>query len=73
MTDEREFRIRPGRPRSSSTQRAKPFIAQALAAARKAGGNISRSGRISPGNRSRFGRGRTASIQANRLIVRRNL
>jgi len=72
MTDEREFRIRPGRPRSSSTQRAKPFIAQALAAARKAGGNISRSGRISPGNRSRFGRGRTASIQANRLLTGRS-
>ncbi|WP_118137583.1 VirD2 family relaxase/mobilization nuclease [Oceanicella sp. SM1341] len=72
MSDEREFRIRPGRPRSSSTQRAKPFVAQALAAARKAGGNISRSGRISPGNRSRFGRGRTASIQANRLITGRS-
>ncbi|KAA5606379.1 DUF3363 domain-containing protein [Roseospira marina] len=72
MTDEREFRIRPGRPRSSSTQRAKPFIAQALAAARKAGGNVSRSGRISPGNRSRFGRGRTASIQANRLLTGRS-
>ncbi|WP_372085024.1 relaxase/mobilization nuclease domain-containing protein [Tistrella mobilis] len=72
MTDEREFRIRPGRPRSSSTQRAKPFIAQALAATRKAGGNISRSGRISPGNRSRFGRGRTASIQANRLLTGRS-
>lgn len=72
MSDEREFRIRPGRPRSSSTQRAKPFVAQALAAARKAGGNISRSGRISPGNRSRFGRGRTASIQANRLLTGRS-
>lgn len=72
MTDEREFRIRPGRIRSSGSQRVRPFIAQALAATRKAGGTVSRSGRISPGNRSRFGRGRTASIQANRLITGRS-
>ena len=72
MADEREFRVRPGRIRSSGAQSTKPFIAQALAAARKAGGNISRSGRISPGNRSHFGRGRTASIQANRLLTGRS-
>lgn len=72
MTDEREFRIRPGRVRSSGSQRVRPFVAQALAAARKAGGTVSRSGRISPGNRSRFGRGRTASIQANRLLTGRS-
>ncbi|MFG1433330.1 DUF3363 domain-containing protein [Xanthobacter sp. V2C-8] len=72
MTDEREFRIRPGRIRSSGAQRVRPFVAQALAAARKAGGTVSRSGRISPGNRSRFGRGRTASIQANRLLTGRS-
>jgi type IV secretory pathway VirD2 relaxase len=72
MADEREFSVRPGRIRSSGAQRTKPFIAQALAAARKAGGNISRSGRISPGNRSQFGRGRTASIQANRLLTGRS-
>jgi len=72
MADEREFRIRPGRVRSSGAQRVRPFIAQALAAARKAGGTVSRSGRISPGNRSRFGRGRTASVQANRLLTSRS-
>lgn len=72
MSDEREFRIRPGRVRSSGAQRVRPFVAQALAAARKAGGTVSRSGRISPGNRSRFGRGRTASIQANRLLTGRS-
>ncbi|MAS14764.1 MAG: type VI secretion protein [Nitratireductor sp.] len=72
MSDEREFRVRPGRIRSSGAQRAKPFIAQALAAAKKAGGGVSRSGRIVPGNRSRFGRGQRASIQANRLITSRS-
>lgn len=72
MSDDREFRIRPGRVCSSGAQRVRPFVAQALAAARKAGGTVSRSGRISPGNRSRFGRGRTASIQANRLLTGRS-
>lgn len=72
MPDEREFRIRPGRIRSSGLQRAKPFIAQALAAAKKAGGGVSRSGRIVPGNRSRFGHGQRASIEANRFITSRS-
>ncbi len=72
MSDEREFRVRPGRIRSSGAQRAKPFIAQALAAAKKAGGGVSRSGRIVPGNRSRFGHGQRESIQANRLITSRS-
>ncbi len=72
MADEREFRIRRGRVRSSGSQRAKPFIAQALAAAKKAGGGVSRSGRIVAGNRSRFGQGQRASIQANRLITARS-
>ncbi len=72
MADEREFRVRPGRIRSSGAQRARPFIAQALAAAKKAGGGVSRSGRIVPGNRSRFGHGQRASIQANRLITSRS-
>ena len=72
MADEREFRIRPGRIRSTRAQQARPFIAQALAAAQKAGGRVSRSGRITPGNRSRFGRGQRASIQANRLLTGRS-
>ncbi|MGX8009061.1 relaxase/mobilization nuclease domain-containing protein [Mesorhizobium sp. ORM8.1] len=72
MADEREFRIRPGRMRSNRAQAARPFISQALAAARKAGGSISRSGQISPGNRSRFGRGRIANVQANRLLTGRS-
>lgn len=72
MNDERDFRVRPGRIRSSKAQRARPFIAQALASAQKAGGSVSRQGRIGPGNRSRFGRGQRASVQANRLLTARS-
>ncbi len=72
MSGEDDFRIRPGRIRSSSAQRARPFIAQALAAAQRAGARVSRSGRISSGNRSTFGRGRTASVRANRLLTGRS-
>ncbi|GIK82946.1 MAG: type VI secretion protein [Alphaproteobacteria bacterium] len=72
MSGEDDFRIRPGRIRSSGSQRARPFIAQALAAAQKAGGRVSRSGKITSGNRSRFGRGVRASVQANRLLTDRS-
>ncbi|MFA6031405.1 MAG: DUF3363 domain-containing protein [Myxococcota bacterium] len=72
MTGDDELRIRPGRIRSPGAQRARPFIAQALAAAQKAGARISRSGRISSGNRSTFGRGRSASVRANRLLTSRS-
>jgi type IV secretory pathway VirD2 relaxase len=72
MSGEDEFRIRPGRIRSTSAQRARPFIAQALAAAQRAGGSVSRKGAIGPGHRSRFGRGQRASVQANRFISARS-
>ena len=36
MSGEDDFRIRPGRIRSSGAQRTRPFISQALAAAQKA-------------------------------------
>lgn len=42
MSGKDEFRI-PGRIRSSGAQRARPFIAQAPAAAEKAGGRVLRS------------------------------
>ena len=71
MADDHEFRVRPGRIRSNRAQSARPFIAQALAAAKKAGGGVSRPGRVVAANRSRFGRGQRASIQANRLITAR--
>ena len=72
MSADDNLRIRPGRIRSSGAQRARPFIAQALAAAQKAGARISRTGRISSGNRSTFGRGRLASVRANRLLTGRS-
>jgi type IV secretory pathway VirD2 relaxase len=72
MSSEDEFRIRPGRIRSTRVQRARPFIAQALAAAQRAGGSVSRQGTIGPGHRSRFGQGQRASVQANRLITSRS-
>jgi type IV secretory pathway VirD2 relaxase len=72
MSGEDDFRIRPGRIRSTRAQSARPFIAQALAAAQKAGGSVSRKGRIGPGNRSRFGRGQRAAVQANRLLTARS-
>jgi len=72
MSAEDDFRIRPGRIRSTRAQQARPFIAQALAAAQKAGGAVSWQGRIGPGNRSRFGRGQRAAVQANRLLTARS-
>ncbi|KHJ55169.1 type VI secretion protein [Aureimonas altamirensis] len=72
MSGEDDFRIRPGRIRSTRAQQARPFIAQALAAAQRAGGRVSRSGQISKGNRSRFGRGQRATVQANRLLSGRS-
>ncbi len=72
MDDDSEIRVRPGRIRSTRAQQARPFISQALAAAQKAGGRVSRSGKITTGNRSRFGRGQRASIQANRLLTGRS-
>jgi type IV secretory pathway VirD2 relaxase len=66
-----DFRVRPGRIRSSKMQRAKPFVAQALAAARKAGGRVTRTGKITSGRGPHFARGRVASIRANRLITSR--
>ncbi|MBN9317673.1 MAG: DUF3363 domain-containing protein [Devosia sp.] len=72
MADDSEIRVRPGRIRSTRAQQARPFISQALAAAQKAGGRVSCSGKITTGNRSRFGRGQRASIQANRLLTGRS-
>ncbi|QPF90828.1 relaxase/mobilization nuclease domain-containing protein [Bradyrhizobium commune] len=72
MAEENDFQARPGRIRSSRSQRAKPFIAQALAAAQRAGGGISRQGRLGSASRSTFGRGRVASVRANRLLTGRS-
>jgi type IV secretory pathway VirD2 relaxase len=72
MARDNDFQVRPGRIRSSRAQRTKPFIAQALAAAQKAGGRIARDGSIGGRRGSRFGRGRVAAVQANRLLTSRS-
>lgn len=72
MNRDDSFRVRPGRIRSHASQRARPFVFQALAAAQRAGGHISRKGRITSPSASTFGRGRSASIRANRLITGRS-
>ena len=72
MAEESDFQPRPGRIRSSRSQRAKPFIAQALAAAQRAGGGVSQQGMLKSGSRSTFGRGRVASVRANHLLTGRS-
>jgi len=71
MAEEHDFRPRLGRVRSSRNQRVKPFIAQALAAAQRAGGSVPRRGTLKGPARSTFGRGRVACVQANRLLTGR--
>lgn len=67
-----DFRIRPGRIRSRGGQRALPIIVQALAAAQRAGGHVSRRGRIVAPGRSTFGRGRVASLRATHRLGHRS-
>ena len=64
MTDDSDFRVRPGRIRTRGGQRARPAIAQALAAAQRAGGLGAGRARSSGVGFSTFGRGRAASIRA---------
>jgi hypothetical protein len=68
MTGNEDFRIRPGRIRSTRGPRTKPFLTQALQAAQKAGG-LSRGSSGRGG--SRFGRGRAASVAASRMLQAR--
>lgn len=65
MTGDDDFRVRPGRIRSTPQPKAKSFLQQALRAAQKAGGpRPARSGR-----RSTWGRGRSASMGASRALL----
>lgn len=64
MTGNDDFRIRPGRIRSTRSPRSKSFLAQALKATQKAGG-FSRGGSR---RGSTFGRGRAASLAASRFL-----
>lgn len=63
MSREDEFSIRPGRIRQGRSARTKPFVAQALKAANRAGG-VKRSDQARSGFNSSFGRGRSASLRA---------
>ncbi|WP_449045232.1 hypothetical protein [Paracoccus versutus] len=75
--DDREFRIRPGRPRSTPAPRSGSFVNQVLRAARKAGpvrkaapaGGSSSSGRPVRTGHSTFGRSRLFSPQ-RRVVVK---
>jgi len=67
MSGNDDFRVRPGRIRSTRGPRTKPFLAQALQAAQKAGGLSRGSG----SRGSRFGRGRAASLSASRMLQAR--
>ena len=70
MTRDDDLRVRIGRIRDTgSARRVKPFIAQALATAEKAGGLHRRSGRSA--RSAAFGRGRAASFAATRLVTNR--
>jgi len=66
MTRDDDLHIRLGRIRSRGS-RSRPFIAQALAAAEKAGGLTHPARRARAG---KFGRGRAASLSASRLTDR---
>jgi len=68
MSGNDDFRVRPGKIRSTRGPRTKPFLTQALQAAQKAGG-LSRGTNRSGG--SKFGRGRAASLAASRLLQAR--
>jgi type IV secretory pathway VirD2 relaxase len=67
MSGNDDFRVRPGKIRSTRGPQTKSFLAQALQAAQKAGGLSRGSGSSS----SRFGRGRAASLAASRMLQAR--
>lgn len=68
MKGEDDFRIRPGRIRSRGSQRGRPAIAQALAAAQRAGAIGAGRARSSGAGFSTFGRGRVASIRSTHRL-----
>ena len=70
MKQDDDLRVQPGRIRRGRSQRAKPFIAQALAAAERAGGIAPRSSAATA--KGAFGRGRAASLSATRYLAERS-
>lgn len=67
-----DFQVRPGRIRSKGGARKKRFVAQVLAAAERAGGLSSRSRPGVGKGPSTFGRGRAATLSANRSLTNRS-
>ena len=72
MSEEDDFRIRPGRIRSSRSQRARPFIVQVLAAVRRQGGTVRNATSGRKAARHRFGQGKRAAIQASARLTARS-
>ena len=70
MKRDDDLRIRPGRIRKTRSERARPVIALALAAAERAGGMARRS--TSSHQNGAFGRGRAASLTATRGLTGRS-
>ena len=68
MSGNDDFRVRPGKIRSTRGPQTKSFLAQALQAAQKAGGLSRGSG----SSGSRFGRGRAANLAASRMLQARS-
>lgn len=68
MSGTDDLRVRPGRIRSTRAPQAKSFLSQALKAAQKAGG-LGSGLRV---RRMQYGRGRTASLAAARLLNARS-
>lgn len=74
MAKDDDFRVRPGRIRSRSSQLGKPFISQVLAVSHRAGGpspHRSAGASLSKGPRRSVGRGRAATLAANRFLNNR--
>ncbi|WP_342630211.1 DUF3363 domain-containing protein [Nguyenibacter vanlangensis] len=71
MVQDDEFRVRPGRIRATRAGQGRSFIGKVLAATNRAGGMARPgSGRGGTGP-STFGRGRGATLRANRILSRR--
>ncbi len=66
MSRDDDLRLRPGRIRSTRTSRARPFVAQALRAAQKAGG-LSK-GHRKGARRASYGRGGAVAFRAGRHL-----
>ena len=67
MSDEHDFRPRPGRIRHGGSRDSRSFVGQVLAATRKAGGPAAL-GAGRAGRASAFGRGRASSLDALRRL-----